>query len=495
MDQIEVKKNIEHIMKEVSSKNRLGLFNKVNKKNDSLEDIVERYNNFLNRISELEDVSTWGEPFLEHESYDRANGMLEKIKNDLVKGFSVVPYKFYSLEIDPNDGSLLIKYIAKNEEIRDFRINNFVEKVSKGFKTTDFNIYREPLDFSKIIETIMTDINGYWVKNILDFIKEVKKVNETNEIIDAMNNKAEIKNSMILKKNEYLFEKLDEVKTVFPIKLSNGETLVPIKKDSLNDYVLFDSSGKVLLKIINSNNIDKTLLFEKCKIDEKSIPSWINNDNLFKKFENIEEDYDFMINEFRIFKSKYKSIEPYKSVFKEPIKEVQKEDEKPVNKKEEIKKETTKIDIESIKQKVFDSLEKINGKVSKKLEVPDAILFSYEDGIKIIDKRYLKYLKCLNLSKNNFNNVKVSGVDFSDCNPKLLDPQTIYDKDLSGTKFNSFPFYKDVSFNAVDLSDAIIIIPDDIDIDFSNSFGNVNTFVNVNNKNIEIEIMGKRSKI
>ena len=96
----------------------------------------------------------------------------------------------------------------------------------------------------------------------------------------------------------------------------------------------------------------------------------------------------------------------------------------------------------------------------------------------------------MNISKNNFDNVSIKGVDFSDCNPKLLNPQTVYEKDLSGTRFNSLPSYN-ISFDDVDLSDAIIIIPDDIDIDFSNAYGNINTYVNINNKDINIKIKNK----
>ena len=321
MDNIDIKKNIENIMMEVSNRNKPSIANKINKKYYTLNDIILKYKNFINKINILEDVSTWGESLLEHESYDRADTILEKIKNDLIKGFSSVPYKLYSIEINYKEDYVLIRYIDDLEKVRDFKINDFTSKVKKGFKVTDFNLIREPLDFSKVLETIMTDINGYWIKNILNFIDEAKKVDELNVIIDTMNKKAQSKNNLIMAKYIDLFDKLKEVKVIFPIKLFNGETLIPSDIDSLNNYKLYSSEGELLLKIINSNKIDKILLFDKCKIDEESIPTWLNNDNLFQKFENIEKDYNSIINEFNAFKNKFKSIEPYKNIFKEPVEE------------------------------------------------------------------------------------------------------------------------------------------------------------------------------
>lgn len=477
-------KNLKSIMKSIYDKNHPTLTESVYKKYISLNDVLGKYQNFLNRINKIRNVSNWGMEPLEYESYNSADHIFEKIRNDLKKGFEVVPYNLYSIEIDIENDSIRIRYSGNDKTIRDYEITNFLNKVNSKFTVDDFKIKNNPLDFPRILEHIIEDINSYWIKNILTFIDEVKKINEMNKTTDEIN-------KMVLNKNKksiepYLdhFKKLNELNVIFPIRLENGEIFFPSKINKVNDYVLISKEGKSLIKIINNEKVDKsitTLLFDKCKVDKSSVPSWIYNDRLFTNLDDLDNDLILIKSELEKFKNIYKNVPPYKELYG---------DKKIEEKKYELNEV---IDISKLKEKIYNALEKSNSKITKKLEIPDMILFcKNNDGIKVIDEKFLPYLKNINLSTNIFDNVWVKDVDFSDCNPKLLDPQTVYEKDLSGTKFNSYPFIKKVSFENVNLSDAIIIIKEDVDIDLSNAYGNISTYVNINDKEIEIRVKNKK---
>jgi vacuolar-type H+-ATPase subunit H len=67
-------------------------------------------------------------------------------------------------------------------------------------------------------------------------------------------------------------------------------------------------------------------------------------------------------------------------------------------------------------------------------------------------------LKYIDLSAETFANVNVEGVDFSDCNPHILDPQLVYRKSLRNCKFdrvyiNPFTNYIGVDIRGCSFSD------------------------------------------
>lgn len=114
--------------------------------------------------------------------------------------------------------------------------------------------------------------------------------------------------------------------------------------------------------------------------------------------------------------------------------------------------------------KYSDIVEKESEKIEK-LPIPENLLFIYgEEGEKKIDPRFLDNLKEIDLSNISFDNVDVHGIDFTDCNPVLLNPQTVWKKDLSGTTFisdpsrpnNVFPFGARTDFYGVNLKGATI---------------------------------------
>ena len=114
--------------------------------------------------------------------------------------------------------------------------------------------------------------------------------------------------------------------------------------------------------------------------------------------------------------------------------------------------------------KYSDIVEKESEKIEK-LPIPENLLFIIgEEGEKKIDPRFLDNLKEIDLSNISFDNVDVHGIDFTDCNPVLLNPQTVWKKDLSGTTFisdpsrpnNVFPFGAKTDFYGVNLKGATI---------------------------------------
>ena len=114
--------------------------------------------------------------------------------------------------------------------------------------------------------------------------------------------------------------------------------------------------------------------------------------------------------------------------------------------------------------KYSDIVEKKSEKIEK-LPIPENLLFIIgEEGEKKIDPRFLDNLKEIDLSNISFDNVDVHGIDFTDCNPVLLNPQTVWKKDLSGTTFisdpsrpnNVFPFGAKTDFYGVNLKGATI---------------------------------------
>ena len=64
----------------------------------------------------------------------------------------------------------------------------------------------------------------------------------------------------------------------------------------------------------------------------------------------------------------------------------------------------------------------------------------------------------IDLSDVDFSNVKVSGIDFRGSNVRIdkfnLDPQTIYNKDLSGCNFEGIYVNPLIHFNGVDIRGA-----------------------------------------
>lgn len=130
-----------------------------------------------------------------------------------------------------------------------------------------------------------------------------------------------------------------------------------------------------------------------------------------------------------------------------------------------INKENIKIIIGEInflfeKLDLFSAIEGDFNRIS----ISDEQLFRKNGDHLEIKDYYIPYLKYFDLSILSFDNVDVSGVDFSDTNMFMFSPQKVYRKDLSNCTFKSnsinngiVPFEFFSNFNGVNLSGTTIV--------------------------------------
>lgn len=108
------------------------------------------------------------------------------------------------------------------------------------------------------------------------------------------------------------------------------------------------------------------------------------------------------------------------------------------------------------KTEIINKLNDPNSKISQELAKlnrisidPDA-LFKVVDDHKKIRKEFLKdnYLQYLDLMLIDFTNVDIQGVDFRNTNANI-DPQTVYNKDISGCNFDGIDLGISTDFTGV----------------------------------------------
>ena len=109
----------------------------------------------------------------------------------------------------------------------------------------------------------------------------------------------------------------------------------------------------------------------------------------------------------------------------------------------------------------------------------------YQDHKEVVEE-FKKYLKYIDLSTISFDNVNVEDIDFSECNPLMLRPSTVYNKSIKGTIFTNsddkdFPFKINTAFKGVNLYNTII--NSNININIDGALTNENTKVNIDEKN------------
>jgi hypothetical protein len=153
--------------------------------------------------------------------------------------------------------------------------------------------------------------------------------------------------------------------------------------------------------------------------------------------------------------------------------------------------EALKQKLDEIRERIAEGIKEAANTTSTKIDrfpIPDYILFiTGEDGVKRIDPRFLSDLRYIDLSTTFFDDVDVRGVDFTGCNPLLLNPQTVYESDLSGTTFYSdedtvadFPFNVGTKFNGVKLYGTKIEAKNDTFLELYGAELDENTKITVN---------------
>ena len=127
-----------------------------------------------------------------------------------------------------------------------------------------------------------------------------------------------------------------------------------------------------------------------------------------------------------------------------------------------------KILIEDLENQISDMLFRLASLNEKednyeRINISSDLLFVKVDDHLEIKKDFVPYLKYLDLSLISFDNVYVSGIDFTDSNVSMINPQNVYNKDLSFCTFNdydkkdnSLPFSFYTDFDGVDLRGTVI---------------------------------------
>ena len=119
-----------------------------------------------------------------------------------------------------------------------------------------------------------------------------------------------------------------------------------------------------------------------------------------------------------------------------------------------------------IRKKIYEALKELDGipldQISR-YPLPEKLFIEQVGDHKEIVEKYKPLLKYIDLSFVTFEDVDIHGIDFTDCNTIMIDPQKVYDKDLSECKFEHtdvkghLPFSISTSFDGVKLNGTRII--------------------------------------
>ena len=263
----------------------------------------------------------------------------------------------------------------------------------------------------------------------------------------------------------------------------NNKLLATIRK---KDIIVYEDGAER----IEQYGYEEEHLLDEIRIDWNSIPDFLNKASDFLEslaFEENIKEYLASIN--HEFVSALEISESYKCEDGTPyIEKVEYEKRLLLDKKKEEARAAKEAEIRATLANDIVALAEISKDHKEKIErfkIPEKYLFNIEDGVRKIDKQFLCGLKFIDLSNVEFKNVDVRGIDFTECNPILLNPQTVYNKDLSNTSFindevqhdNIFPFGPFTSFEGVNLSGASIIMVDPVMVNFNGAITDDSTSI------------------
>ncbi len=302
-----------------------------------------------------------------------------------------------------------------------------------------------------------------------------------SENIECFENPDDFRNKYFLDKDDlWNYELKSRILGNFEICEANGTPIVNVKKGNLND-----KERAIIDKILN------------LPVDKSKIPSFLNTyikyskltyESFIKALEESSQEYDKLTEESKEF-IKFENLK----------KEKEFEEERVRSKEEQVRQRNEKI--EQLKMQmlsILTTLDSMNDELNTKIQkypVSKEVLFKKsEDGVTRIDERFIPVLKYIDLSGFGFENVDISGIDFSDCNVININPQKVFNKDLSNTIFvddlkrpnNIFPFNASSNFEGVNLSGSQIIIDKPIFINFKGAITDSETVILMNGENIEL---------
>lgn len=134
------------------------------------------------------------------------------------------------------------------------------------------------------------------------------------------------------------------------------------------------------------------------------------------------------------------------------LKEIKDENER--KRKEQEQQKSEKLDLILSKFKELQkNIEELESVTEEKVKIPkinvNNLLIEVNDHLEI-NPILVDWLKYINLGYMSFDNVKLSGINFEDCNINF-NPQKVYNKDLSNSNFNKVFISPFMDFTGVDI--------------------------------------------
>ena len=341
-----------------------------------------------------------------------------KYKNIIVKRLNN-----YFNELPINSTTSLIKETDK------FSIEeNNIKLTTHEFELIDYLNEKQNLDYiiyGRYPQKLVTDNNKNTSLNILYDLKALKQTGKKYRIIGN--------NGNIYNYNEYIINNEKYIRYE-----SKWIEVLPIKWKIDKENRCF----KAINNFLFTDNIDKNIEDKYLNVIFKHDilePYTISEEEKIIK-ESLKEKTKKNLAKFTIIDKKNKEEEKEKQV-KERIKEVSKNIL-------ELKKSIELL--EESKINLNDTLSKIKSSI----KIPDELLIQKVNDHYEFSPEFIPLLKYIDLSFIDTKNLKLSGLDLSETNIHF-NPQTIYNKDLSGTKLSnenvSWVSFRDVNLENADI--------------------------------------------
>ena len=225
-----------------------------------------------------------------------------------------------------------------------------------------------------------------------------------------------------------------------------------------DDNFIFDKKNNKVYLMYANQMIDITYYYNKYLINKDKIHIKEGIELLAREdfFYHSEEE---IIKKLKEEKERKRQEQENKRIqeIEEQKKKLQKEKEEHIKKQQEEKEKVQKEKIEALKQ-IQASLEKLKQlKIKEMPTIREKIenIFIINGDHKEIDSDYIGILMLIDLMLVNFTNVKVAGIDFRGTNIEIggynLDPQKVYNKDLSNCNFEGIFIKPFADFRGVDI--------------------------------------------
>ncbi len=234
---------------------------------------------------------------------------------------------------------------------------------------------------------------------------------------------------------------------VFDIKTNKYFKVGPVKDIFYDDNLIYNEKNRKVLLAYNDNLIDITEYFIKNLMNKTRLHINHSLDKILSMeefvFMEMEEIDKMMVHE----RKKNTDI-----LLKQKEELKQKELREKIEKEKKLEEERKEKRLEGLK-KLKEGLEllKSSGSELKIQRIQyDIDLIDKGDHYEI-PKEIIPALKYIDLSLLDFNKLKVDGIDFSGCNIEHLDPQIVYNKDLSNCNLEGIFLRPLISFEGVNI--------------------------------------------